>query len=84
MATEAHENHRAVLTTLLRDPFLAARHALRMKKRSAASDDENNGKKTHDDDDKKTRHDDDAANDVSSQVSQVKGDTCFDCRLLLI
>ena len=71
MATEAHENHRAVLTTLLRDPFLAARHALRMKKRSAASDDEND-KKTHDDD-KKT-HDDDTANDVSSQVSQVKGD----------
>ena len=75
MATEAHENHRAVLTTLLRDPFLAARHALRMKKRSAASDDDNDDKKTHDDD---------TANDVSNQVSQVKGDKCFDCRLLLI
>ena len=75
MAKEAHENHRAVLTTLLRDPFLAARHALRMKKRSAASDDDNDDKKTHDDD---------TANDVSSQVSQVKEDKCFDCRLLLI
>ena len=73
MAKEAHENHRAVLTTLLRDPFLAARHALRMKKRSTASDDETDGKKTRDNDD--------AANDISNQVSQVEEDKCFDCRL---